>query len=334
MRIENTKEIKAYLKRLEHNLNNNYQNDYLDSYIDKSLEKEAKKELYDAGQIECLDKDMSLFISTDDFLNNPYHKNVVFKILENKEINYSEITYVNNQLFNYDSLIEDHDKELKDYMCLRALDKNLKTIILKENNIEWMMAVPSESKTNDPYALKAKGKTITFGLGIGYFIYMAMLNRNVKEITVIEKSKEVINIFNRIRKYFPNNIPLNIINGDAYDYFNESYLRQFDYIYVDIYQNNNDGLLIMEKLLSIYNPPIDKCDFWIESSITSIIKTLIYLIYKEIYTNKKAIVTKNYQDLLNKTRNYFNNIDIEINDVNTLKEYMYSKEVIRKILSQ
>ena len=240
MKIKNTKEIKDYLNRIEINLNSNDQNDFLDGYVEPKDEKMAKKDLLLAGQLECSNPNLSLYVSVDEFNKNPYVVNVVNKVLENKEFSYEEITFVKNVLFNLDSIVDDPNRECKDYMRLRMLDKDLNTIILKENGIEWMMAAPSESVTNDPYAKKAHGKVVTFGLGIGYFVYHALLNEKVSEITVIEKSKEVINLFRKIEKYFPKRIPINIIEGDAFDYFNESYLCDFDYIYVDIYQNNKD----------------------------------------------------------------------------------------------
>ena len=238
MKIKNTKEIKEYLNRIETNLNSNDQNNFLDGYVEPKDEKMAKKDLLIAGQLECKDPNLSLYVSVDDFNKNPYVLNVVNKILANKDLAYEEITFVKNVLFNLDSIIDDPNRECRDYMRLRMLDKDLNTIILKENGVEWMMAAPSESVTNDPCAKKAHGKVLTFGLGIGYFIYQAILNEKVDEITVIEKSKEVISLFNKIEKYFPKRIPINIIEGDAFDYFNQDYLSDYDYIYVDIYQNN------------------------------------------------------------------------------------------------
>lgn len=332
MKIKNTKEIKDYLSRIETNLNSNDQNDFLDGYVEPKDEKMAKKDLLIAGQLECKDPNLSLYVSVDEFNKNPYVVNVVNKVLKNKDLAYEEITFVKNVLFNLDSIIDDPSRECRDYMRLRMLDKDLNTIILKENGVEWMMAAPSESVTNDPYAKKAHGKVVTFGLGIGYFIYQAILNDKVEEITVIEKSREVISLFNKIEKYFPKRIPINIIQGDAFDYFNQDYLSDFDYIYVDIYQNNKDGLPIINKLLEQCLPPMDRCDFWIEASLVNPIRTLIFLIYKEIVTGKKATISNEYQKYLSKVRSYFNGLDVFVEDVNTLKDHMYSPKVIREIL--
>ncbi len=332
MEISSNSEIRSYLNRLKKNINSNYQNDFLDGYVSLKDEKEAKKELYLAGQQEFIDDSISLFINSDDWNNNPYVKNIKFDNLTNKNFSYKKVTIKKGYLFNADSIVDDKDKELKDYMKLRALDKDIETLFLYQDDKEWMMAVPSESLTNDPYAKKAHGNIVTFGLGIGYFVYMAMLNENVKSITVIEKSKEVIELFKEIRNQFPNT-KLEIINGDAYDYFNEKYLSNFDYIYVDIWKSSDDGREIIEKLLKQYLPPLNKCDFWIENSCLSVIKTLIYLYYDELVYKHKNIVKKEYVHLMNKTRKYFDNLNIKVDDVDTLKHYMYDKEVLREILA-
>ena len=45
---------------------------------------------------------------------------------------------------------------------------------------------------------RAKGKVLTFGLGLGYFAYMCSLKEEVESVTVVEKDKSVIKLFNEI----------------------------------------------------------------------------------------------------------------------------------------
>lgn len=333
MKIQETKEIKAYLKRLKENLNNNFQNDYLDGFIDSSIEKEAKKELLEAGQQELEDKSISLFLSAKEWNNNPYVKNIRFDNVKLQHFSYEKVLIEKGYLFNADAIIDDKEKELKDYMKLRALDEDIEALFLYQDKKEWMMSVPSEALTNDPYAKKAHGKVITFGLGIGYFTYMALLNKKVESITVIEKSKEVIQLFHQIKNQFPQNDKITILQKDAFDCFNKEFLKDYDYIYVDIWQSSKDGREIIEKLLELYNPSLLSLDFWIEKSCTNVIRTLIYMVYDEIVNHKTNKTSKQYQRLMNKVRYYFNHLDKEISNSNELKEIMYDQKVIRDILS-
>ena len=328
MHIQVTPTIKEYLNRLKINNSKTELNDFLDGYVDIQDEKAAIKELKQAGEQDDI---KSLFIEKKDYINNPYLQNINFKDVKLKDFSYETVTIEKGYLFNIDEIQDDKNKELNDYMILRAYKQDTDMMFLKQGKQEWMMASISEFRTNDPYAKKAHGNIITFGLGIGYFVYMASLNENVKSITVIEKSKEVIELFNQIKDQFPNK-DINIINGDAFDYFNEQYLKQFDYIYVDIYQNNIDGRNMIEKLLKQYLPPYDKCNFWIENSCLSIVKSLIFIYYYEQVYKTKIKIEKNNIKLMNKVRYYLDNLDLNVNDVNTLKQIMYNKQLIREIL--
>ena len=333
MKIKATSEIKKYLNKLNKNLYANYQNDYLDYYVDLKDEKKIKKELLHAGQIELKDNSISLFIDSKKWMNNPYIKNVNFNKIKNNKYRYENVLIEKGFLFNADEIQDDEEQELKDYMKLRTLNNDIEVPFLYQGNKEWMMCTPSETITNDPYALKAHDKVITFGLGIGYFVYKALLNKKVESITVIEKSKEVIELFNSIKKGFPNINKLKIINGDAFDYFNEKYLSKYDYIYVDIYKSSDDGRVIIEKLLEQYNPPYSKLNFWIEKSCLNVIRTLIYLHYEELVYQKENKTNKSFNSLMKKVRIYFSNINKEIDNPNTLKKYMYNPRVLREILS-
>ncbi len=328
MHIQVTPTIKDYLNRLKINNSKIELNDFLDGYVDIKDEKVAIKELKQAGEQDDI---KSLFIEKKDYINNPYLKNISFKDIKLKDFSYETVTIEKGYLFNIDEIQDDKNKELNDYMILRAYKQDTDMMFLKQGKQEWMMASISEFRTNDPYAKKAHGNIITFGLGIGYFIYMASLNENVKSITVIERSKEVIELFDQIKDQFPNK-KIDIINGDAFDYFNERCLKQFDYIYVDIYQNNVDGRIMIEKLLEQYLPPYDSCNFWIENSCLSIVKSLIFIYYYEQVYKTKIKIEKNNIKLMNKVRWYLDNLDLNVNDVEILKQIMYNKQLIREIL--
>ncbi len=230
MRIKQTKEIRSYLKRLQSNIDANYQNDYLDGYVEPSVEKEAIKEIIASGEQDKID---SLFINKEEYINNPYLKNIDFKNCNQKGFSYETVTIEKGYLFNIDEIQDDKDKELKDYMILRAYRDDVEMPFLKQKDKEWMMASISEFRTNDSYAKMAHGKVLTFGLGIGYFVYMALLNEKVESITVIEREKDVIELFNLIKDKFPIK-PIKIINGDAFDYFSD-YFSTIFIVLIDVY---------------------------------------------------------------------------------------------------
>lgn len=339
MKIVRTKEIDQFFNRCLHNIQNESKNQFLGMPVSKDTEKTIMQKMHKAGFIDYqtrADTWPSLFISSNDYANRPYHKTIHLDQIKSDEFSYKTQMINANELFNLSSVQFDPNKELNDSMRLVALDEPLEVTILYQNNEVWMLDVPSEAETIDPCAKKAYGNVLSFGLGIGYYPFMAMLNPKVKSITVIEKSKSVIDLFNHyLKPQFPNNIPFNIIEGDAYDYFNEESLNQYDSVFVDIWKSNDDGLIIIEKLLEQYLPPFDKVDFWIETSCFEILPSLILLYFESLSRSKHfKVYDKTYKKIVRKIETYFRKNDQCVEDVNVLKNMMYDLKIHREILSQ
>ena len=338
MKIKRTQEIDQFFNRCLHNIQNESKNNFLGLVVSKETEKDIQEQMKKAGFFEYqkpVEQWPSLFISSNEYMNRPYHKTIKLDKIISDEFTYQTQMVNANELFSLSSIQFDPNRELNDSMRLVALDEPMEVTILYQHNEVWMLDVPSEAETIDPIAKKAHGNVLTFGLGIGYFPFMAMLNSNVKSITVIEKSKSVIELFNQsLKPQFPNTIPLTIIEGDAFDYWKEDVLNQYDSVFVDIWKSNDDGLVLIEKLLESYLPDYDKVDFWIETSCLEIMPTLILLYFESISRNKHAkTYDKDYQRILRKIDTYFRKIDENIEDVFVLKNYMYDIKLHRKILS-
>ena len=338
MKIIRTKEIDRFFNRCLHNIQNETKNEFLGMPVTKQTEKEIQRRMKKAGFLEyqgSVDTWPSLYISSKEYMSRPYHKTIQLDKIQSKEFAYKKELVQADELFSLSSIQFDPDRELNDSMRLVALDEPMEVTILYQNNEVWMLDVPSEAETIDPYAKKAHGNILTFGLGIGYYPFMAMLNPSVEKITVIEKSKPVIELFNLyLRPQFPNHITLEIIEGDAFDYFNEKFLSQYDSVFVDIWQSNQDGLVLIEKLLENYLPDFNQVDFWIESSCFEIIPTLIFLYFEALTRNKHAkVYNKDDRRIMRKIDTYFRKIDQTIDDVDQLKDYMYNLKIHREILS-
>jgi len=338
MKIELNTEIEQFFNRCMNHLMNESKNEFLGMTVIKENQFKLQQKMRKAGFQEFQgtpDTWPSLFISTEDYLKSPYNANINLDKIEDEEFSFSKEIMNANELFNVSSIHPDENRELNEWMTLRALDQPYEAVFLWQGNDIWMLDSPSEANTNDPYAKKAHGHVVTFGLGIGYFVYMAMRNPMVESITVIERSASVISMFNKfILPQFPKHIPLTILKGDAFDYFNNSFINQFDYAYVDIWQSNDDGFAIIEKLLEQYLPKFDKVDFWIESSCFESLPALIFLYFNSIAHKRQARhESPEYDHLLKKIAHYFSAIDQTVSDVNELKNYMYDQETLRKIVA-
>lgn len=338
MKIKRTQAIDQFFNRCIHNIQNESKNQFLGMHVTKATEFKVQQSLKKAGFNDFqgpIETWPSLFVSSKEYQNSPYNKSIKLDEIQSRDFSYRTETITPNELFSISSIQYDPKRELNDSMRLVALDESYEAAFLYQNNEVWMLDAPSEAETINPYAMKAFGNVLTFGLGIGYFPFMAMLNANVKSITVIEKSKAVIEMFNTfIKPQFPKGIVFTIIEGDAFNYFNEAEISKYDYVFVDVWQSNDDGLIQIQKLLEKYLPPYDKVDFWIETSCFEVIPSLI-LLYFESLSRDKTFRTDDrvYQRIVRKIEKYFNSIDVVIDDENQLKDYMYDTRLHRLILS-
>lgn len=338
MKIKNTEQMQEFFDRCLENANDSLINEYIGIIVEPEDEAAVQEELAEIGVHE-FQKDRSewpsLYISVDEYKKTPYNANIRLDKISGDGFEYATDTMPAYELFNVDLVQDDPERELNDSLVLRAFDKPYETVILRQNGEYWMTDTPAEANTINPCAEKAHGKVVTFGLGIGYFVYMALINPNVESVTIVEHSSSVISMFKKcLLPQFPSNKKIEIIEGDAFEYFNEEFLSQFDYAFVDIWKSSDDGFEMIQKMLENYLPPLDKVDFWIEETCMEFITTMICVYFN--YLANGLEVRHNepyYQRIYKKISKYFSKIDKEVEDINELKDYMYNKEVLREIVS-
>ncbi len=336
MKIELNNEIRDFFQRCLRNLDNAVINDFLDCEITNENEKEYIDRLVEIGHYEFNDplNYPSLFISTIEFLENRYYKEIKLDDIDCDGFKYGTLKILGNRLFNYDSVIFDPNRELNDSLCLRALDQDYSAITLWQDDKIWMLNVPSESQTIDIFASKACGDVLTYGLGIGYFVFQALNNKKVKSVTVVEYNLEIIELFKRhILPQFQDKDKIKIIHGDAFQHFNKENIDKYDYVFVDIYRSNDDGLICMKKMLENFVPSFDKLDFWIETSCLEILPTLILFFFINNSNYQKIKINDDYLGYYKLIEHYFLRLNNTVNDVDDLKKYMYDAETLRVILS-
>lgn len=114
--------------------------------------------------------------------------------------------------------------------------------VLKENKEIWMSNTLMEVKTHQEAISRARGNILVAGLGLGMFLTAIKDKKEVNKITVIEKSKEVIEL---VGKYYQDK-KIKIVNTDIFQYKTK---EKFDFIWLDIWADIcNDNLKEMETL--------------------------------------------------------------------------------------
>ena len=98
-----------------------------------------------------------------------------------------------------------------------------------------------------------------------YYAYMVSMKENVESVTIVEKDKEIIDLFNEyILPQFKNKSKIKIINDDAFNYFKKDIY--YDYVFVDIWHDPSDGIDLYLKFKNLEKDNI-KYSYWIEDTL-------------------------------------------------------------------
>ena len=144
---------------------------------------------------------------------------------------------------------------------------------VEQDGREWMAVKPSEIETMRGPLSEISGKVAVFGLGLGYFAYMATLNPAVREIDVIEIDSDAISLFSKhILPQFEHREKISdIIRKDAFDYMERDMRgKHYDYAFVDLWHDAEDGLplYLRAKRMEKLNPDV-KFIYWVERTLLS-----------------------------------------------------------------
>ena len=316
---------------------NEYLSDVLD-YTGKVLTPKREAEL-----IELLKKynipydDLRYDISY--LTENPYYRNIKLEDVKTDTVWYENEIIKKRTLMsmNFHKLV---GKYLFHYHPLGYFDEDVYMPSLKEGKDKvWMSPAISEiDSMNDGYEA-GHGNCLTLGLGIGVLPYLWLLKDEVKSVTIVEVNKDVIELFDKyIRPQFPTDKRLKIIHGDAFEYYNEEFLNQFDYVYIDFWESTDDGLdfyiKLMEKKVNLPN-----IGYWIEDSILHDVKYIITPYLYTLYEGRSiadfiSSLDRDSKEIAKKVNRYFKTRDDVVSTEDELLTIIHDKDVLRKILAQ
>ena len=202
------------------------------------------------------------------YSSDPYYQNIHFNTLKDGLIEFKDEVYEAYEMFVYDDI-----EKLPDGRQIPKVGYFNREFIyptILENNQNWMSVTPNEVETMRKDIKDAKGRVLTFGLGLGYFAYMTALKEDVESVTVVELNSKEINLFNKyILPQFACKDEVKVVHADAYDFAKKNYgKKEFDYVYVDIWHDVGDGLQMYKKFKEYEKlNPTAEYRYWIEKSI-------------------------------------------------------------------
>lgn len=140
-----------------------------------------------------------------------------------------------------------------------------------ENERIWMSVTPNEIETMRGPLVRARGRVLTYGLGLGYFAFHASEKAGVARVTVVERSPQALQLFTKyILPQFSHPEKIQLVEADAFDFMERTDISgQFDYVFADLWRDVSDGLALYKRLKmreKLYGgKPV--FDYWIEPTL-------------------------------------------------------------------
>jgi len=245
----------------------------VDAMNDESLSNEQKLSLIDralsrlGGGITRLDASR--------YREDPYYKKVKFEDQGKGSWKLTHYSYSPKEPFVCNDITLTPD--LQEIPRIGYFDEEFTYPAVEQDSREWMAVKPNEVETMAPHIGKVSGRVAAFGLGIGYFPFMASLKENVESVTVYEKDPQAIALFEEfIHPQFPFPGKVKVEKADAFDVM-EKGLNGFDYAFVDLWHDTSDGLnpYLKSRRLERRSPEV-KFLYWVEESLLSALRWEVF----------------------------------------------------------
>lgn len=278
---------------------------------------------------KSIEKDLKI-LSKQEFENNEYFKNITLKPCSFKEYKIGFEKYKSFEPFSYDDVSIDEENYFE-INKIGYFKENVSYPYISYKNNIWMLITPNEINTMQKAIDEASGNVLVYGLGLGYFPYMISLKDNVKKITIIEKDKNIVNLFKKnIFPQFKNQTKFEIIISDAFDYMKLN--KKYDFCFIDLWHDPNDGLPLYLKSKKFENSNC-KYFYWLETSLIAMLRRCLLTLIEENfagYTDKNYEKSENefdkiINDLYRKTKN------ISFNSYEDIKSFLSKNNILELI---
>lgn len=174
--------------------------------------------------------------------------------------------YAPMELFVRDDFRQTADGRV--YPQLGWFDEEIAFPAVQENGRVWMTVTPNEINTMRVSLAQTHGRVVTYGLGLGYYAFHALLREDVSSVTVVERSADVIRLFERqLLPRFPRRDCLRIIHADAFDHMQSTLPHEpCDTVFSDLWHDVSDGLPLYRRMKALETPG-PRYLYWIEPTL-------------------------------------------------------------------
>ena len=236
-------------------------------------------------------------LSTEKYTENKYYKNIKIDEIKEGEWEFKRESYEPYRAVICDDMIINED--FSEIPPLGFFTEKFEFPAVLEGGNEWMTLTPVDLDTCEKAISEAHGKVVTFGLGLGYYAYMVSEKESVESITVVEKSENVIRLFEKhVLPQFENKHKVRIVNADAFEYAEKVMPSEnYDYAFVDTWRDASDGtpMYIRMKKLEHLSPKT-KFSYWIENFLISRVRATNFMKLYELYLMDTKDAPKSYEE--------------------------------------
>jgi len=203
-----------------------------------------------------------------DFENDPYYQNIRIKPGKSGKWEYRQMKLAPCEAFVCNDFLVTKDNRMIPQIGFFMREFAFPGVL--ENGREWMTLMPNETVTTKPAVAQAHGRVLTFGLGLGYFAYMAARKPEVESVTVVDLSADAISLFEQnLLPQMECRDKIKVVHADAFDFAQAHYPRgEFDFVFADIWHDVSDGkdLYLRFKSMEKLAPDMEY-SYWLEESI-------------------------------------------------------------------
>ncbi len=211
------------------------------------------------------------------YRDDPYYRNIRIPKVRDGNWELRVDTYAPYRAFIYDDVRV--DEELRELLPFGYFSEAFDYPVVLQDGREWMLVTPNEVETIRPAVNASCGRCLTFGLGLGYYPYLASRKKNVEHVTVVERDPAAIRLFNQyILPQFEEGEKVEVIEADAFDFLEHGMKPgDFDFAYGDIWHDAGDGIPLYLRMVRYEaNFPGTEFCYWIEDTMCSYLRRQDY----------------------------------------------------------
>lgn len=269
------------------------------------------------------------------YVTNPFYHHMKMTFQTSGKWQLVQESYKPYQPIICGDVITDANRHYLDITPIGYFKEPFSFLSLKENDVTWMSLTPFEMETMAIALNSVSGTVVALGLGLGYFASMAAMKTNVKQVIVVEKDKQVIELYTKhIQPFIPHQNKISIFQSDAFAFLNQKVFA--DHIFVDIYRTAQDGLplyIAFKKIEKKLAKPT--WHYWLEDSILGLFRRYLMIYLKEQYEglgHEHYQSSQSFEDTLLSEIHRINK-DFNIENVAQLQSWL-SKKSIKEMLTK